>query len=162
MVSVRRIRRDDNLRRYGFSPWSSWSLHVSLGSLVVFWCAKHTSVPRIPATRARGVEDRARRTVRESQRQIITTSAQVTPNGGLVGEFPQHPLNSGLGNIVICPDNRIFIKACPIFGHPVKKTYVDVLFCKDTWSICEVTFNFHDFHDQTWQQGFFLLFGSYS
>ena len=35
--------------------------------------------------------------------QIITTSAEVTPNGGLVRESPQNPLNSGLGIIVICP-----------------------------------------------------------
>ena len=28
----------------------------------------------------------------------------VTPNGGLVRESPQYPLNSGLGIIVICPD----------------------------------------------------------
>ena len=38
--------------------------------------------------------------------QIITTSAEVTPNGGLVGESPQNDLNSGLGIIVICPDSR--------------------------------------------------------
>ena len=38
--------------------------------------------------------------------QIITTSAEVTPNGGLVGEFPQNDLNSGLGIIVICPDRK--------------------------------------------------------
>ena len=37
--------------------------------------------------------------------QIITTSAEVTLNGGLVRESPQHPLNSGLGIILICPDN---------------------------------------------------------
>ena len=36
--------------------------------------------------------------------QIITTSAEVTPNGGLVRESPQNPLNSGLGIILICPD----------------------------------------------------------
>ena len=35
--------------------------------------------------------------------QIIATSAEVTPNGGLVRESPQNPLNSGLGIIVICP-----------------------------------------------------------
>ena len=28
--------------------------------------------------------------------QIIATSAEVTPNGGLVRESPQNPLNSGL------------------------------------------------------------------
>ena len=36
--------------------------------------------------------------------QIITTSADVTPNGGLIRELPQNPLNSGLGIILICPD----------------------------------------------------------
>ena len=36
--------------------------------------------------------------------QIITTSAEVTPNGGLIRELPQNPLNSGLGIILICPD----------------------------------------------------------
>ena len=36
--------------------------------------------------------------------QIITTSAEVTPNGGLIREYPQNGLNSGLGIIVICPD----------------------------------------------------------
>ena len=36
--------------------------------------------------------------------QIIATSAEVTLNGGLVRESPQNPLNSGLGNIVICPE----------------------------------------------------------
>ena len=36
--------------------------------------------------------------------QIIATSAEVTPNGGLVREYPPNPLNSGLGIIVICPD----------------------------------------------------------
>ena len=35
--------------------------------------------------------------------QIIATSAEVTPNGGLVRESHQNPLNSGLGIIVICP-----------------------------------------------------------
>ena len=30
--------------------------------------------------------------------------AEVTPNGGLVREYPPNPLNSGLGIIVICPD----------------------------------------------------------
>ena len=37
--------------------------------------------------------------------QIITTSAEVTLNGGLVRESPRNPLNSGLGIILICPDN---------------------------------------------------------
>ena len=36
--------------------------------------------------------------------QIITTSAEVTPNGGVVRESPQNPLKSGLGIILICPD----------------------------------------------------------
>ena len=36
--------------------------------------------------------------------QIIATSAEVTPNGGLVRESSHNPLNSGLGIIVICPD----------------------------------------------------------
>ncbi len=37
--------------------------------------------------------------------QIITTSAEVTLNGGLIRELPQNPLNSGLGIILICPDD---------------------------------------------------------
>ena len=40
--------------------------------------------------------------------QTIPTSAEVTPNGGLVRESPQNPLNSGLGIIVICPDIYIY------------------------------------------------------
>ena len=36
--------------------------------------------------------------------QILTTSAEVTLNGGLVMESPLNPLNSGLGIILICPD----------------------------------------------------------
>ena len=36
--------------------------------------------------------------------QIITTSAEVTLNGGLIRELPQNPLNSGWGIILICPD----------------------------------------------------------
>ena len=36
--------------------------------------------------------------------QIITTSAEVTLNGGLVRESPPNPLNSGLGIILIWPD----------------------------------------------------------
>ena len=36
--------------------------------------------------------------------QIITTSAEVTLNGGLVGESTKNPLNSGLGIILICPE----------------------------------------------------------
>ena len=39
-----------------------------------------------------------------SSGQIITTSAEVTLNGGLIRELPQNPLNSGLGIILICPD----------------------------------------------------------
>ena len=42
-----------------------------------------------------------------SSGQIITTSAEVTLNGGLVRELPQNPLNSGLGIILICPDSRL-------------------------------------------------------
>ena len=30
--------------------------------------------------------------------------AEVTPNGGVVRESPQNPLNSGLGIILICPE----------------------------------------------------------
>ncbi len=41
--------------------------------------------------------------------QIITTSAEVTLNGGLIRELPQNPLNSGLGIILICPDG-LYIK----------------------------------------------------
>ncbi len=37
--------------------------------------------------------------------QIITTSAEVTLHGGLIRELPQNPLNSGLGIILICPDD---------------------------------------------------------
>ena len=36
--------------------------------------------------------------------QIMMTSAEVTLNGGLVRESPQNALNSGLGIILICPD----------------------------------------------------------
>ena len=39
--------------------------------------------------------------------QIIANSAEVTPNGGVVRESSQNPLNSGLGIIVICPDTSI-------------------------------------------------------
>ena len=39
-----------------------------------------------------------------SSGQFIATSAEVTPNGGLVRESPQNTLNSGLGIIVICLD----------------------------------------------------------
>ena len=48
--------------------------------------------------------------------QIITTSADVTLNGGLVRELPQNPLNSGLGIILICPDIwHIYLHECLIF-----------------------------------------------
>ena len=40
-------------------------------------------------------------------RQIITTSAEVTLNGGLVKESPPNPLNSGLGIILICPESQL-------------------------------------------------------
>ena len=40
--------------------------------------------------------------------QIITTSAEVTLNGGLIRELPQNPLNSGLGIILIYPDKIFF------------------------------------------------------
>ena len=36
--------------------------------------------------------------------QFITTSAEVTPNGGLVRESPQNGLKLGLGFIINCPD----------------------------------------------------------
>ena len=42
--------------------------------------------------------------IRHGSGQIITTSAEVTLNGGLIRELPQNPLNSGLGIILICPD----------------------------------------------------------
>ena len=41
--------------------------------------------------------------------QIITTSAEVTLNGGLIRELPQNPLNLSLGIILICPDIYIYI-----------------------------------------------------
>ena len=40
--------------------------------------------------------------------QIITTSADVTLNGGLIRELPQNPLNSGLGIILICPEESVW------------------------------------------------------
>ena len=40
--------------------------------------------------------------------QNIATSAEVTPNGGLVKESFQNSLNSGLGIILICPDFLCF------------------------------------------------------
>ena len=45
--------------------------------------------------------------------QIITTSADVTLNGGLIRELPQNPLNSGLGIILICPDETRFLFGLP-------------------------------------------------
>ena len=36
--------------------------------------------------------------------QIITTSAEVTPNGGFVRESPKNPFDSGFDIIVIYPD----------------------------------------------------------
>ena len=47
--------------------------------------------------------------------QIITTSAEVTLNGGLIRELPQNPLNSGLGIIVICPDTCLSGSRCFFF-----------------------------------------------
>ena len=59
----------------------------------------------------------------ETSGQIITTSAEVTLNGGLVMQYRQNPLNSGLGNIVICPETWLhvwcLVKTC------VKGRYVD-------------------------------------
>ena len=43
----------------------------------------------------------------KSSGQIITTSAEVTLNGGLIRELPPNPLNSGLGIILICPESYI-------------------------------------------------------
>ena len=48
--------------------------------------------------------------------QIITTSADVTLNGGLVRELPQNPLNSGLGIILICPDVCIIIRIIFVYS----------------------------------------------
>ncbi len=47
--------------------------------------------------------------------QILTTSADVTLNGGLIRELPPNPLNSGLGIILIWPDklcNFTSLKRC--------------------------------------------------
>ncbi len=45
--------------------------------------------------------------------QIITTSAEVTLNCGLVRESPPNPLNSGLGIILICPEILVpFSSSC--------------------------------------------------
>ena len=51
-------------------------------------------------------------------RRIITTSAEVTLNGGLVRESPPNPLNSGLGIIVICPDSITTLPAENLFLNP--------------------------------------------
>ena len=53
--------------------------------------------------------------------QIITTSAEVTLNGGLVRESPQNPLNSGLGIILICPDGWKWV------NHPFFMQYFGVI-----------------------------------
>ena len=45
--------------------------------------------------------------------QIIATSAEVNLNGGLVREFSQNAVNSGLGFIVICPDSQKVIGWIP-------------------------------------------------
>ena len=48
--------------------------------------------------------------------QIITTSAEVTLNGGLIMELPQNPLNSGLGIILICQEMYLAIlRVCELF-----------------------------------------------
>ena len=47
--------------------------------------------------------------------QIITTSAEVTLNGGLIRELPQNPLNSGLGIILICPDRIVTFQIVSYF-----------------------------------------------
>ena len=52
--------------------------------------------------------------------RIIATSAEVTPNGGLVRESPKNPLNSGLGIILICPD-PIWYYGC--FNRKTKKLH---------------------------------------
>ena len=56
-----------------------------------------------------------------SSGQIITTSAEVTLNGGLVRESSQNPLNSGLGIILICPD---FISRMTKNGNHVMSCWV--------------------------------------
>ncbi len=63
-------------------PSRSVAMRLHAGS----WCQIH------PTPQAIGPE------------QIITTSAEVTLNGGLVRESPQNPLNSGLGIILMCPE----------------------------------------------------------
>ena len=66
---------------------------------------------QLPSVRSRevrssesGCEDEDWRDQLIETGQIITTSAEVTLNGGLIRELPQNPLNSGLGIILICPD----------------------------------------------------------
>ena len=61
----------------------------------------------------------------QSSGQIITTSAEVTLNGGLVRESPQNPLNSGLGIILICPESfsgfstkEHFVRHRPMTSQP--------------------------------------------
>ena len=49
--------------------------------------------------------------------QIITTSAEVTLNGGLGRESPQNPLDSGLGIILICPDGINYLPQVGDFFH---------------------------------------------
>ena len=53
--------------------------------------------------------------------QIIATSAEVTPNGGLVRESHQNPFNSGLGIIQICPDVWMFPAFCFVGSIDFKK-----------------------------------------
>ena len=50
--------------------------------------------------------------------QIIATSAEVTPNGGLVRESSHNPLNSGLGIIVICLDEGSFFNGKLVVNIP--------------------------------------------
>ena len=57
--------------------------------------------------------------------QIITTSAEVTLNGGLIRELPQNPLNSGLGIILICPDE--------LCGCIVVRIFLNFLLSRDNW-----------------------------
>ena len=63
--------------------------------------------------------------------QIITTSAQVTLNGGLVRKSPQNPLNSGLGIILICPD--IYIYIIPLCGFRFLSLFLQVRFLQVPW-----------------------------
>ena len=55
--------------------------------------------------------------------KIIATSAEVTPNGGLVRDSPQHVLNSGLGIIVICPDVWYICLHLVIFSGKCREIY---------------------------------------